>query len=136
MMDLKMVKKEHKVLVPWADVALSWTYKYYKQMDDNDIYVVTMCEYLLLLSICYILPDLVFNPTICQTWTKYCWEDEYPRMARKMVLDAVSVILFHHTFPFIIYPDDSLPLYFVTTCICTHMFDFSSQAVHMNVVPN
>ena len=44
MTDLETVKKEHEVLTPWVDVALSWAYKYYKRMDDNDIYVVTMCE--------------------------------------------------------------------------------------------
>ena len=44
MTDLEMVKKEHEVLMPWVDVALSWAYKYYKRMDDNDIYVITMCE--------------------------------------------------------------------------------------------
>ena len=44
MTDLETVKKEHEVLMPWVDVMLSWAYKYYKRMDDNDIYVVTMCE--------------------------------------------------------------------------------------------
>ena len=46
MMDLEMVKtrKEHEVLTPWVDVALLWSYKYYKWMDDNDVYVVTMFE--------------------------------------------------------------------------------------------
>ena len=91
---------------------------------------------LLLLPIRYILPDLVLNPTIRQTWTEGHWEDDYPGMARKMVLDAVSVVLFHHTSPFIIYPDDSLPPYFVTACIRARTFDFSSQIVHANAVPN
>ena len=34
----------HEVLMPWVDVVLSWVYKYYKQMDDNNVYIVTMCE--------------------------------------------------------------------------------------------
>jgi hypothetical protein len=48
MKDLEKLGKEYAELKPWTDIVLQWAYKYYSRMDDNDVYVVTMCELSLL----------------------------------------------------------------------------------------
>ena len=37
---------EHLNLKAWTDISLKWATKYYKQMDDTDAYVISMCEFL------------------------------------------------------------------------------------------
>jgi len=42
--NLEKLGKEHDLLKPWTDATLKWVYKYYSRMDDNNVYVITMCE--------------------------------------------------------------------------------------------
>ncbi len=35
-------------LAPWVNIGLEWAEKYYNRMDDTDVYVVVMCESLLI----------------------------------------------------------------------------------------
>jgi len=34
----------HDILKPWTNIGLYWAYKYYRQMDDTDAYVLAMCK--------------------------------------------------------------------------------------------
>ena len=40
--------KKFKRLMPWINVGLNWAKKYYKFMDDTDVYIVTMGEFFIL----------------------------------------------------------------------------------------
>jgi hypothetical protein len=46
MTQLEELGREHELLEPWTKTGLDWATKYYKRMDDTDVYVVTMCEFL------------------------------------------------------------------------------------------
>ena len=100
MKDLETLGKKHELLRPWTSVALKWAYKYYRRMDDNDVYVVTMCECLNITpatnSLTLTQPT-VLNPTIRYSWIEKHWEGEYPAMAKKMILNAVSTVSSHRT---------------------------------------
>jgi hypothetical protein len=45
MTKLEKLRAQHRVLKPWMEIGLCWATKYYIQMDDTDIYVVTMCKF-------------------------------------------------------------------------------------------
>jgi hypothetical protein len=48
MEDLENLGKKYHELSPFTDATLKWAYKYYRRMDDSDVYVITMCEPLFL----------------------------------------------------------------------------------------
>jgi len=44
MMAWEDLRRRHVVLKAWTDMGLKWAKKYYRQMDDTDAYVLTMCK--------------------------------------------------------------------------------------------
>jgi len=44
MTTLEATGEDNPVLKPWTDIGVKWATKYYKQMDDTNVYVVTMCK--------------------------------------------------------------------------------------------
>ncbi len=38
--------EEHQELQYWTQISLAWAQKCYKRMDDTNVYVITMCEFL------------------------------------------------------------------------------------------
>lgn len=46
MLQLEYVGESYKLLKPMTDIGYLWACKYYKKMDDNDVYIVTMCKFL------------------------------------------------------------------------------------------
>ena len=86
MKDLETLGKKHELLHLWTSVVLKWAYKYYRWMDDNDIYVVTMCECLNITPTTNLLTltqPTVLNPTIQYSWIEKHWEGKYPAKAKK-----------------------------------------------------
>jgi len=60
------LSEEHFNPKAWTDIRLKWATKYYKQMDDTNAYVISMCEFFCHNSINFFwIFDEVINPCIC-----------------------------------------------------------------------
>jgi hypothetical protein len=45
MMQWESLGDQHDKLKPWADIGLNMAKKYYRRMDDTNVYVITMCKF-------------------------------------------------------------------------------------------
>jgi hypothetical protein len=101
MTGLEELGKQHKILKPWTEIGLRWATKYYIQMDDTNVYVITMCTFI----VRYILllgrqpKPIVLNPAIHLSWIEGQWGRQYIEDSKDMILSLISTI-YHYIPPF------------------------------------
>jgi hypothetical protein len=84
---------QHEVVRFWTEISLDWAKKYYKQMDETDVYVITMCKfYCRRLTALIASSILVLNPSMCFSWIEKEWEAEYIQDSKNKILNLVSTI--------------------------------------------
>ena len=87
-------------LKPWIDHALGWIYKYYQCMDSKNVYILTMCKFLISYSTNTTLSyfETVVDPAICLMWIKCTWGTEYIMKAKELILETVHHCTVHYMF--------------------------------------
>ena len=80
-------------LKPWVDHALGWVYKYYKCMDNKDVYILAMCKFLNFNFTNTTLTHFktVVDPATCLAWIKYAWDAEFVMKAEEVILKTVCL---------------------------------------------
>ena len=88
----KLARDEPR-LKPWVDHALNWVYKYYKRMDNKDVYILAMCKFLTFnftnTTLSYF--ETVVDPATRLAWIKYAWDAEFVMKAEELILKTVCL---------------------------------------------